>query len=440
MGAVLAVASAAVALTCAAQNSFGSDDALGAPVAPRAGLPSVEGLLAPSPAKSALSPQAETSLGLPPELARFRTALTALEQGERSESVRILWLGDSHTAADFMTGAVRSALWARYPAGGPGFVRLGASGYRHDRAVLNRVGRFRTEPEPPSRQNRHADGVFGLGGMRVAPLHVGAEMRVSLPRSALRGKAKFSVLYDLPGASAFEATLGTHKVRVPSGQRGRGITDSPILRLELESDVAEPLKLVATRGQPRFYGVIVEGSEPGVVLDTAGINGARLATALAWAEQPFIAEVAERRPELFVVAYGTNEAFDARAVDAYGPELVRLLGRLRRAAPDADCLVFGPPDALEPGATPAPRISEINAVYARTARQSGCAFIDGQSMMGGPGTFLGWMHQKPPLAQGDRIHLTAAGYRELGTRIALKLLDQGVLLAGGTDAVRTNSP
>jgi lysophospholipase L1-like esterase len=450
--ALVALISAAIALTCASERSVAP-----LPVTPPA-------LAAPGPESAGPLPPPSSSPAAPvavlrPELARpdpasgperakpglalsgFRGALAALERGERATPVRVLWLGDSHTAADFMTGAVRSALTRRYAPGGPGFLRLGVGLYRHDQASVVRIGRFRVEPAPPSRRSRQGDGVFGFGGMRATPLERGATMSVKLARGALRGRARFSVLFDAPDGAAFDAVLGGTSVRVPAERRGRRVPDSPIARLELEGDEMDVLELRTTRGRPRFYGVIVEGTAPGVVLDTAGINGARLATALSWVEKPFVAEVAERNPNLFVLAYGTNEAFDGLDVRAYAGELARLATRIRRGVPAADCLVIGPPDALEPGAVPALRVSAIGAVFENTAREIGCAYVSGQALMGGPGAFLSWMHQDPPLARPDRVHLTPLGYRTLGARIVEELVDaEGVAAGPGVLGAATNSP
>lgn len=60
-------------------------------------------------------------------------------------------------------------------------------------------------------------------------------------------------------------------------------------------------------GRPQLFGVVVEGDKPGLVLDTVGLNGARLATFLAWEPDAWSAELARRKPELVVIAFGTNE-------------------------------------------------------------------------------------------------------------------------------------
>jgi lysophospholipase L1-like esterase len=362
------------------------------------------------------------AFGRPPELAHFFEGLDALERHARADSVRIVWLGDSHTAADFLTGTLRSALAQRYGAGGPGFLRVGVP-VRHDFATLGRSGRFRIEPEPPARRSQQGDGVFGLGGMRATPLSDAARMTIKLAPQALRGRARYTVLFDFKQPGEFTLELGSSLVHVRSTADAERASGSPILRRRLEGDATDTLTLEVRRGKPRFYGVIAEGSEPGVVLDTLGIDGARIATALAWAEAPFIAEVTARKPDLVVVAFGTNEAFDELRVSAYDAQLRALVGRMRQAS-QADCLVLGPPDALAPGGEPEVRVAEISRVYAATARALGCAFVSAQALMGGAGGFQRWLHQDPPLSRPDRIHLTPKGYRRLGELLFASLLGE----------------
>jgi lysophospholipase L1-like esterase len=371
------------------------------------------------------------------ELSRFFAALDALGRHERTDSVRILWFGDSHTAADYYTGAVRQALVRHYGSGGLGFVRLGLASYRHDLATLNRVGHFKIEPEPPSRRSLQDDGVFGLGGMRAIPMPGAARMTLKLAARAFAGSVKFRLLFELPPASAFRVTAGDQALEVVDASQAEHLPGSPILRVELTAPATSVLTVEVQKGRPRFYGAVVEGAEPGVVLDTLGIDGARVATPLAWAETPFIAEVAARRPELLVLAYGTNEAFDEQNVEAYDRQLVELLGRLRRGAPAADCLVVGPPDALGSNGETAPRVGLISAVYARVAARLGCAFVSAQALMGGPGGFASWLREEPPLARPDRIHLSPRGYKRLGELLAASVLGEAVPLPAVVDK---NSP
>ena len=104
-------------------------------------------------------------------LGPFFDRLAALERGE-TRRVRVLWLGDSHVAADLLTGHARRLLQARFGDAGPGLVMPGNPWrfFRHDRARSRGDGGFET---------------VGLGRDVVDPL-VGPLGRCA-PRRAARG-------------------------------------------------------------------------------------------------------------------------------------------------------------------------------------------------------------------------------------------------------------
>lgn len=362
-----------------------------------------------------------------PQLSRAARAFDELARGVRREPVRVLWLGDSHTMADHLTGAVRSRLFERYPPGGPGYLRLGLSPTRHEHAKLTRIGVGHTEPNPPSRRTQQGDGAFGLGGIRVSVLDRSV-LRLTIAPFSLKGHARHSLLFDLPPGARFIARLGASTRTVSRSADATQLAGTKVLRLELEGEPSDALEVEVVAGAPRFYGAIVEGTEPGVVLDAIGIDGARVATALAWDGPSFEAEVALRKPELVVIAFGTNEAFDNVRVEKYEPELERLLERFRRGAPNADCLILGPPDSLSRDGTPVRRVPEISVAYAQAARRSGCAFVSQLALMGGFGSFTSWQAERPPLAFADGLHLTRRGYQRLGELLV------GVLFDGGASA------
>lgn len=356
-------------------------------------------------------------------LSAFFDALRGLEAGKRSTHLRITWLGDSHTNADFLSGAVRTALAARFGDGGPGFVRIGTKPYRHDGVKLGRDGAWNVDPDPPARRSLQDDGVFGLGGTRAEP-KPGASfgLQVIAHGAAAQELADFELSYTLTSGGSFRLQLGSHERRVDDKTQVEQ-TPSGVRHLSLTAPLGSQLSLKPERNSPRFFGAIVERHQPpGVVLDTLGIDGARLETPLAWDEGAFVQEVERRAPELFVLAYGTNEAFDRTRVERYGSQLSALVGRLRRAAPTASCLVLGPTDApLGDGSVP--RVAEVASALRSAASELGCAFVSLQQLMGGEGSFARGMKAKDRLCQPDKLHLTPRGYQELGQALARLLLE-----------------
>jgi lysophospholipase L1-like esterase len=414
--AVIAVLSAIVAVTCATEGAYRMSSAApaaraSAPVAPVA--PHTQ----TAPAAGGPDGGVEPALRLP----RLYGALRELAAGQRKLPVRVLWLGDSHSAADYLPHGVRSALADRFGAGGPGHLLVGLAPYRHGWAEVQLTGTWEREPRVPARSRREDDGVFGLGGMRFRPK--GGARAVLRAGSALRDPARFTILFRARDGARLTAKLGDQPARTLNDAAGTpGSGGSGIRRLVLEGSASSVLKFSNAVREPELFGVIVEGA-PGVVVDTLGINGARVSTPLAWDEATFSAELRERAPVLAVLAYGTNEAFDTRNVQSYAEELVTLVTRLRRGAADLECLVLGPPDAATAGGGSLPRIVEIESAYRAAAERSRCAFFSLRDAMGGEGSFAAWARDKPPLARPDRVHLTPRGYERLGQALAKALLD-----------------
>jgi lysophospholipase L1-like esterase len=384
------------------------------------------GSAAPRSLPEGLAPEAADPPGAvlaPGPLAGFFQSLRELSAGSRQDHVRVLWLGDSHTAADYLSGSVRTALQARFGDAGPGFVRIGTRPYRHDGLKIVRDGKWNVDPDPPARRARQDDGVFGLAGTRAVP-GPGASFSVDLrPRPPNpEDAASFELSYMLPPGASFDVELGDKRSTV-TPQSSSDVAASGISHLTLTAPLRSHLLLTPRTGAPRLFGLIIERkARVGVVLDTAGIDGARLETPLAWNEAAFTAEVARRSPQLFVIAYGTNEAFDALKVERYAGHLAQLVQRIRAGAARASCLVLGPTDApLGEGSVP--RVAEVGQVLQQASSALGCSFISLQQLMGGEGSFARGMRAKERLAQPDKLHLTPKGYQELGQAIAKLALD-----------------
>jgi lysophospholipase L1-like esterase len=425
LGFGLAAFAAVVALTCHPGARLEAAKVAAAPEAkPKRPAPAAS----PAPGPAVANPPARPAApALPPapealRLPRFYAALRGLDQKTQQDHVRILWLGDSHTNADYLTGAVRRRLAERFGSGGPGFVRLGTNPYRHSGARVTRVGRWRIEPDPPSRRTPMDDGVFGFFGIRSVPAGDGSRVELRIDKGRLQGNVRYELLADLPAGSSFQVHVGTRRLDFSEKSALARVPGSPIARLRFESPPGELIDVGGGIGTPRIIGVIAEGEKAGVVLDTVGIDGARFATPLAWNAEVFAAEVQARRPELFVIAYGTNEAFDGGSTGAYGGQIDELLTRLRRGNPNADCLIVGLPDAAAPDGSSLPRVIEVEAIERVAAARRGCAFFPLRGVMGGEGGFARWMNAQPSLARPDRIHLSVDGYVKLGEALADALL------------------
>jgi lysophospholipase L1-like esterase len=173
---------------------------------------------------------------------------------------------------------------------------------------------------------------------------------------------------------------------------------------------------------PALLGVALE-RERGVVVDAMGVTGRTVASWLAWDETLVREGLRWRTPDVFVLAYGTNEAGDERMVpERYRATLRAALTRARAAMPDAACVLVGPSDrGREIGGRTViwGPTRHIAAVQREVAPEFDCMSWDLQAATGGPGSMYRW--REVGLASPDLIHFTGNGYRELGRRFVAAL-------------------
>ncbi len=343
-------------------------------------------------------------------LAHFYADLKDLSLGKREEHVRIVWLGDSHTAADLWTHSVRRVLQAKFGAGGPGFFHIGLKRTRHSEIETDVVGSWQQVPGQPARTRPYDDGVFGLGGIR-ATAKQGAIFKARPRQGAVVGRAHYSIFYRLPAHASFELRVGDRQetIRATEG------TDRQIQVRDFEAPADAELVIRQVSGMPEFFGAVLESSQPGLVLDTLGIDGARAKTPLAWDAAAWEREFERRSADLLVLAYGTNEVFERYAPERYAKDYEELLARARSVRPGLDCLMIGPTDVMEDFGRSNPRVAQISHVERAAAESLGCSYVGADQLMGGEGSYAEWQTSKPQLAGRDGVHLTVRGYQELGT-------------------------
>jgi lysophospholipase L1-like esterase len=356
------------------------------------------------------------------ELDNFYAALRTLDRHARQSHVRVAWLGDSHGAADMWSGPLRAALQAKFGDGGPGFVHVGYKSYRHENIRNETRGRWATHPRGPATAVRTGDGVFGLGGVLLAGSADDPHVALTVTDAALPSTLTWDLCYKL-AAAGDELSVGLtgQPDRVVKAAAGEAV--GVLRHLALTSSGASPtLKVMPRAGQPFLCGVTIETdpkAQPGVVLDTLGINGARLITPLAWTEGAWVAELARRQPALVVLEYGTNESGDLTIhAEAFRDHLRALLARVRAASPAADCMVLAPTDRADTE----DRTPLVRDALREAARDSACFFWDTYETMGGRGSIGRWRDETPPRAARDGVHLTARGYKELGEKLSEAVL------------------
>lgn len=319
-----------------------------------------------------------------------------------NQSSHIIQLGDSHTAADFFTGALRTALQQRYGNAGPGW--LPPAWIRGQRSAALKPGEATSDQWQLTSSRVQTHPNFPPGGFLLQPLHSGSRLLLT---QYTPDKTAFSVraLYQSP-------------YLVPVLINGVPVTwaASDNWKWSAAQQLQLPLELeILDEAYPQLGGWLVENGQPGVLLSSLGINGATINMLDKWGAQ-WQAPLQALQPDLLILAYGTNEAFnDELDSDDYYANLTRHIEQLREQQPQTALLIIGAPDVIKHSAAEAcqdrrpVQLSNVQAIQRQVAREQHTLFWDWQAMMGGICSFSDW--QIKGLAQKDGVHFTSDGYK-----------------------------
>ena len=365
------------------------------------------------------SPAGCTGLCDPERLRPWFAKLAARRRG--GASVRVLQIGDSHTAGDQVTGAWRTLLQARYGDAGRGLMAAGRpyQGYLTKGVTAAQSAGWSVSANFGAAWAGGAGAPVGVSGFSQTSMGDGAGMTLTADRGTF---ARFGVCaLARPGAGTVTLALG-------------GATQ--LLALDAPEQVARCASVEGSAAQASLAasGAVTltswwsETGQLGVVLSNLGTVGAQLVHLQREDDELVAAEIARARPDLLVVAFGTNEAFvPAFSAGTYQSQLRAGIGRLKRLAPGVPMLVLGAPDSAtrnttlwsgasgtslpcdDPAWRPTAALAAVQAIQARVAHDEGAAFWSWSAAMGGRCTATRWAVATPPLMRGDRVHFTREG-------------------------------
>jgi lysophospholipase L1-like esterase len=334
---------------------------------------------------------------------------------------RVLHYGDSPTTGDLITADARALLQKQFGDAGAGFVLIAKPwAWYYHRGVDMEASSWTIDVAGVSELK---DGLNGLGGasFRGSPgavakwtLKDGRHRTVDLSYLAQPDGGSFSVEADGEELGSVETAAAEREPAFASFQPPPG---------------SKQFRLRVTRGTVRLYGLEFRKDTPGVIYSSLGVNGANITLlSRAFNNAHWSAELHHYRPDLVVLAYGTNESGYSQFVDGtWGKELKAAVHRLQASLPNASILLMSPMDRGEKNEAgdidTIPTLPRLVSIEASVAAETGVAFFNTYQAMGGRGTMARWYAAEPRLVGADFIHPMPAGAKIVGELLYNALRD-----------------
>lgn len=348
--------------------------------------------------------------------------------------VRILVIGDSHTAGDMYTDGLRQRLVADYGSSGRGIV-TGGRPYR---------GYLTWGINALQSQGWSINGYFGNIWREGGPA-VGLSGYTKTANSA--GES-LSLTAEAP-----EYTFDTF-ILCGTAQPGGGTVSVKMGALDTTVSFNAPVKRAICQrftAERRVEFVSVTTLDAGAVSITSmgtfrstgsgisisnlGVPSSQLVHFARTDSDTLIRELEAYQPDMIVLAYGTNEGFNADLdLATYEQQLRDTIFRLKMmTTANVPMMLLGPPNAMTRNAAiahagPLPpvtcdtgimvpgNIAGVRAIQRRVANVMGLAFWDWGRAMGGPCAM--WQWRAEGLTAADAVHINRPGGIRLGAILA----------------------
>jgi lysophospholipase L1-like esterase len=380
-----------------------------------------------------------------PSLDLVSTATAVPKLRQPPQAVRILQIGDSHTAADFFSGELRRRLQMRFGVGGAGYLAAGKPhlGVRSDIVKVNTSSGWTYQ----ALQKSEDVSQFWLSGFNAVS---------TTPGNTITYTSDTPMRFDSIELEAVRQPKGgTVEVRLDGTLEGAfdlsGAAVEPIVfRLRPKQKPVEKfrrLELRTTGGGPVVISSIgIYNSHDGLSLSSVGFPGATVSLLNKFAPNLLADDLRRIDPQVVILAFGTNEASNDKLSQAsYAATYEGVINKIKAALPAASIVIVGPADGEERGSkckgateqvchgananeaastgTPdcawhrLPKLSEVRSAQQDIATRRKLSYWNWASIMPEDCGAHSWVTAEPPLMTPDHIHFTHAGYAKAADQL-----------------------
>lgn len=351
----------------------------------------------------------------------FFARLRLLETAEGAGRVRIMQIGDSHTAGDYFSHALRTAFQRRFADGGPGWLRPG--GLKNYRSAQVEYRQSPAWQIIDSRIDKLRP--FSLGGFMAITEMADASLQYQFNHVSTPEPSMMELTWKGgPDAGRVDILADGNPIR----QLQTGSEPSGWVHTRVALDKApHSLKLKTLDNKPvQLAGITLEYCQKGVVLDNIGTNGAQTSILSRWDNEELRRQLIGRNPSFVILSYGTNEAFDPNfSATQLRINLQRTAQMLQHSVPQASVLLLGPPDSMREnqcGGEIQHKLSTVRHIQRQLAAENRWLYWDWSALMGGNCGIAQWAEKQ--LARADHVHMTPQGYALSAEALFEALMDK----------------
>jgi lysophospholipase L1-like esterase len=353
---------------------------------------------------------ANTVIINPDHLKPFFEKLYRLKKEKRG-TINILHLGDSHIQGGYMTQQVRQNFQLAFGNAGRGFVvPLRVAG-------TNEPYSYRSESAAKWESKRMVfpDQALpiGLSGVSIRTEDENASLTLSVNNytDLNYGFNRVTTFffkeprsYNLVIQDSLNQALGFVGNFSPSAVMHSASINLPGLYNKLNFST---LKSLQTQNRFTLFGFNLENGQPGILYHSIGANGAKYKHYLS--TDYLIEQTPALKPDLIILALGTNEALDHPYSDPkLSEQISTLITRLKQQNPGAVFIISTHPDTYKKKTKRNPGIENVQEKLIEAVGIHKVACFDLYKAGGGKHSADDW--KEASLLRDDGVHFTRAGY------------------------------
>ncbi len=324
--------------------------------------------------------------------------------------VRIMHYGDSQLECDRISCDLRAQFQSQFGGMGVGLIPV-------VQTIPTYTLSHNTSPSELPRgliygpsENRASHDRYGIMG-QVTRINGTAKVNVSGLSKKYPTSAQFSKVSVCArnGSFSVSATGNTYNLK------NTGTATNSIYSVTIPSATEAA---TITLKNAEVYGIMLDGTT-GVAVDNIPMRGCSGTIFTAIDTSSMIPYFKNENVKLIILQYGGNSVpylKTEKAITNYKNNIKRQIEVFKRLESSASILFIGPADmATKQNGRMAsyPQMDDVVKALREAAYESGVAFWDMYSAMGGRNSIVKWVNARPQLAGSDHIHFTPKGAKEI---------------------------